>query len=204
MDYGQEMPMGNGNGMDMPMGNADPMNAGAPLNDVTPMDNSAEGGDPTMGDEGNQYDTNFDAGVEADEDADPKKYIQQLTGKLSQKLNSYNSENEDGELSKYVGKMIIKQVAKGLDNEDKKDLIKTLKTTESDDEEIPTDDSNVEDIPDDTDSDMEEMPPMNECRFSKKELKDLFENCNVVDNDEERKPQKLNKKLKTNPLYSKK
>jgi hypothetical protein len=32
----------------------------------------------------------FDAGIEADEDADPKKYIEQLTGKLGQSLRKYN------------------------------------------------------------------------------------------------------------------
>ena len=67
-------------------------------------------GDPGMeGGEGeNQYDTNFDAGVEADEDSDPKTYIQQLTGKLSQSLNSFNDEQgPDAGLNKYVASMIV-------------------------------------------------------------------------------------------------
>ena len=42
-----------------------------------------------MGDN-NEFDTNFDPGVEADEEQDPKKFIQQLTGKLSQSLRKYN------------------------------------------------------------------------------------------------------------------
>ena len=47
--------------------------------------------------------------LEADEETDPKKFIQQLTGKLSQSLNSYNNENgePDVELGKYVLGMLI-------------------------------------------------------------------------------------------------
>ncbi|MBP5455578.1 MAG: hypothetical protein J6Y37_03700, partial [Paludibacteraceae bacterium] len=46
----------------------------------------------------------FDPGVEANEDEDPKKFIQQLTGKLSQSLRSYNSQlpRPDADLCKYV------------------------------------------------------------------------------------------------------
>ena len=59
----------------------------------------------------NQFDTNFDAGVEADEETDPKRYIQQLAGKLSQSLRSYNSElpSPDTDLNKYVMGMINKR-----------------------------------------------------------------------------------------------
>ena len=67
------------------------------------------------------FNTNFDAGVEADEETDPKKFIQQLTGKLSQSLNSYNNENgePDVELGKYVLGMLIQQGTKGMDEKDK-------------------------------------------------------------------------------------
>lgn len=96
-----------------------------------------EGGVPPTEGNGNSgesdYDTNFDAGVEADEDSDPKRYIQQLTGKLSQTLGTYNSEEGgDEELSKYVGKMIVKQAAKALDEKGRKELIRAINTTASD------------------------------------------------------------------------
>lgn len=82
---------------------------------------------PPEGDGGeSEFDTGFDAGVEADEDEDPKKFIQQLTGKLSQSLNTYNNETDDEELSKYVGKMIVKAAAKGLDDSGRKELIKSI------------------------------------------------------------------------------
>lgn len=79
----------------------------------------------------------FDAGVEADEDTDPKKFIQQLTGKLSQSLNSYNNENgePDTELGKYVLGMLIKQGVKGMDEKDRKEIIKKINTSETDDSE---------------------------------------------------------------------
>lgn len=79
------------------------------------------------------YDTNFDAGVEADEDEDPKKFIQQLTGKLSTTLSSFNNENgADESLNKYVAKMIIKQAVKGMSDSFRKELIKAINTTDED------------------------------------------------------------------------
>ena len=60
------------------------------MNEPMPMDDPI----PPMGGEMNQQvggdvdaingDGGFDADVEADVDSDPKKYLQQLTGKLSQ------------------------------------------------------------------------------------------------------------------------
>ena len=85
----------------------DPNMGGMPMDDGMGMDGQM----PPMDNGGSEFDTNFDAGVEADEDEDPKKYIQQLTGKLSQELGKYNNElgEPDTELSKYVGGMIVKQ-----------------------------------------------------------------------------------------------
>lgn len=87
----------------------------------------------------NPFDSNFDAGVEADEESDPKRYIQQLAGKLSQSLRSYNSElpTPDADLNKYVAGMINKQAVDGLNNEDVKEILSKIK---GDDEEEPDDD----------------------------------------------------------------
>lgn len=108
---------------------------------MPPMDdaemNDEMGGE--MPDAGNEemptdFDSNFDAGVEADEETDPKRFIQQLTGKLSQSLNSYNNENgePDTELGKYVLGMLVKQGVKGMDEKDKKEIIKKINTNEDD------------------------------------------------------------------------
>lgn len=82
--------------------------------------------------EENEFNTNFDAGVEADEEEDPKKFIQQLTGKLSQSLRKYNEDNGevDNELNKYVVGMVAKQAADGLSKEDAKDIIKKIKSND--------------------------------------------------------------------------
>lgn len=117
--------------------------------DMPPMDfqnqdmgtNPMDGGfDQTQGMEndmmsdmgGNEFDTNFDAGVEANEEEDPKKYIQQLTGKLSQTLRKYNEDNgqPDVDLNKYVAGMITKQAVDGLSEEDTKDILDRIKADE--------------------------------------------------------------------------
>lgn len=111
----------------MPMDNQQPpmMNNGMGM----PMDNV----DNQPADEENPYNTNFDAGVEADEATDPKKYIQQLTGKLSQSLRAYNENlpQPDADLDKYVAGMIVKQAIEGLSPEDTNDILDKIKNGET-------------------------------------------------------------------------
>lgn len=89
-----------------------------------------DGGDmpEDNGDGSSQFDTNFDAGVEADEDEDPKKYIQQLTGKLSQSIRKYNKSQAvpDADLSKYVVGMIAKQATQGLSDDEVNKVLKKV------------------------------------------------------------------------------
>lgn len=118
------------------------------MND-TPMDdiqNSDEMGDGMMDDnmeqmpsmdmsddmEQNPFDSDFDAGVDADENTDPKKYIQQLTGKLSQTLRNYNENlpQPDVDLNKYVAGMINKQATNGLNDNDIKEIMDKLNSDE--------------------------------------------------------------------------
>lgn len=142
-----DIPMQNGEQPQPPVdGNIPPM----------PDDN----GEGDMG-EPNEFDSNFDAGVEADEESDPKKYIQQLTGKLSQKLNSYNKENNDPDLSKYVAGMIVSQAVKNLDDDDKNEVIDKIKNGDAEDDnmdspDIPDMDDNGGEQPENMDE-----PPMN-------------------------------------------
>ena len=84
-----------------------------------------------MGDN-NEFDTNFDPGVDADEEQDPKKFIQQLTGKLSQSLRKYNENNgqPDADLNKYVAGMITKQAMEGLSQDDADEIIDKIKADE--------------------------------------------------------------------------
>ena len=83
----------------------------------------------------------FDAGVEADEDEDPKKYIQQLAGKIGQSLRDYEKElgDPDFELEKFVINSVISATnTSEMDKEDQEDIIKKVETSGSDDE--PKDD----------------------------------------------------------------
>ena len=131
-----------------PMG--DPMMGGGPNaiggdmgGAMPPMNGpNAMGGDPNMMDgdmgDGSEFDTNFDAGVDADENTDPKKYIQQLTGKLSQSLRKYNKNlpQPEVDLCKYVAGMILKQTTEGLTDSDKKEIVDKMNGgdgTENDD-----------------------------------------------------------------------
>ena len=153
-----------------------PMDDNMPANDEMPDDMAAndEEGMPS------DFDTNFDAGVEADEETDPKRYIQQLTGKLSQSLSSYNNENgePDTELGKYVLGMLVKQGVKGMDEKDKKEIIKKIKTDDS--EEMDDDMMDISDgneMPDENPETMtDEMSPMQtESKIIKVTKKQIFE-----------------------------
>lgn len=90
---------------------------------------SGKGDITDNGDDGNKYDADFDAGVKADEDEDPKTYIQQLTGKLSQSLRKYNDSlpKPDSDLCKYVAGMINKQASKGLSEKDVTEILSKVK-----------------------------------------------------------------------------
>lgn len=164
----------------MPMGGEMP-----PMDASTEMEGVPEDeGNPMDAEMPTSFDSHFDAGVEADEETDPKKYIQQLTGKLSQSLNSYNNENgePDTELGKYVLGMLVKQGTKGMDDKDKKEIIKKINSS-SDDEDMPEDnETGIEepmddDIEGDDQSQMEEMPMESKTfNFTKKQI---FENFGI-------------------------
>lgn len=127
-----------------------------------------------------EFDSNFDAGVEADEETDPKKFIQQLTGKLSQSLNSYNNENgePDTELGKYVLGMLVKQGTKGMDEKDKKEIIKKINTDNSE-EELPDDSEEAPEEPMNDEMGGEEMQ-MESKKIIRCTKKQIFESFGVA------------------------
>ena len=92
------------------------------------------GGDGDNG--GNEFDSDFDPGIDSDEQSDPRRYIQQLTGKLSQKLRQYNEEdnNPDYDLNKYVLGMIGAQASKCLDDDGRKDVIAKINNPDTSDD----------------------------------------------------------------------
>ena len=119
-----------------------------------------------MGDN-NEFDTNFDPGVDADEEQDPKKFIQQLTGKLSQSLRKYNENNgqPDVDLNKYVAGMITKQAMEGLSQDDADEIIDKIKA----DEDFSIEDGENQEIEQGTDQAVQQMDnqmPMDNGNFN--------------------------------------
>lgn len=114
--------------MDIPPMGMDPAMGEPPMGDPSQMGMPQ---DMPMGDNMN-YGADFDAGVEADENTDPKKYIQQLTGKLSQSLRKYNQSlpQPDADLDKYVAGMIVKQAIEGLPQEDVSEILDKVNSDE--------------------------------------------------------------------------
>jgi hypothetical protein len=77
----------------------------------------------------------FDAGVEADEATDPKKYIEQLTGKLGQSLRKYTETQgqPDFELEKFaVNSLLSATHTSEMDEQDKSDIIKKVNSAGAD------------------------------------------------------------------------
>lgn len=95
-------------------------------------------GDDKGGDNEKPFDDEpFDAGVEADEDEDPEKYIQQIAGKLGTSLRKYNDERgePDFDLEKYAINSVISAThTSEMDEEDQKDIIRKVKTSGADDD----------------------------------------------------------------------
>lgn len=89
---------------------------------MTGGDPNMMNGDPNMMDDGGM------GNPDDPENMDPKKSIQQQTGKLSQDLNNYYNENgPDADLSKYVMGMISAQATKSMTDSDKKEVIQKIK-----------------------------------------------------------------------------
>jgi hypothetical protein len=101
-----------------------------PMDDdgVPPVDVNNEQPQPEGGNDDFPFDDEkFDAGVDVDEDADPKKYIEKLTGKLAQKLRDYNGTENDVDLNKFVINSLIPASIPEMGEEDAGDVIKKVK-----------------------------------------------------------------------------
>lgn len=124
----------------------------------------------------------FDAGIDVDEDADPKKYIEKLTGKLAQKLRDYNETEQDVDLNKFVINSLIPAAIPQMDETDAKDVIKKVNDNigksehesgqnqdlgngELSNNEMPVENSGLE-------SGQDEMPPIPESKTG--EIDDLI------------------------------
>lgn len=110
--------------------------ATAPIVDEPTSD--ANFGNEPVADDKPFDDEPFDAGVEASEDSDPKKYIEQLTGKLGQSLRKYTEEQgqPDFDLEKFaINSLLSATHTSEMDEEDKKDIIEKVNTAGNDNDE---------------------------------------------------------------------
>lgn len=89
--------------------------------------------DPEAGSTEKPFDEEpFDAGVEADEDESPEKYIQQLSGKLGQSLRKYTEEAgaPDFDLEKFAINSVLSATNSGeMDQQDQSDIIAKVKSS---------------------------------------------------------------------------
>lgn len=140
-----------------------------------PMDDMPNGGD------------GFDADVNADENSDPKTYVQQLTGKLSQELRNYNNDqgNQDTELNKYVAGMIIPQATKHMTDDDKSEVIKKIKKGVTDDGESNS---------------SEESMPMESRQIHDSLMNEIMNS--IIDDKKKQRLEKQTTKKKSNPFVS--
>jgi len=110
------------------------------------------GGDSGDEDTGEDEDLDLDS-----DDEDPIKSIQKTTGKLGQKLR--DTEDISSDLQKWVAKSVLSALnLDELDSSDKKDIIKTIKKSESNDEEGSEEDFDFSGMEEEYDSYMEEDP----------------------------------------------
>lgn len=183
MEMGASMPpqMGMGDEMPSQMGMDDEMQSQMEMGDEMPSRQGGNASDEPTQQGQFDFGERFDPGVEADEDEDPKHFIQQLTGKLSQSLNSYEDKDDEG-LYKYVGKMINRQVGKNLDDKGRKEMIRAINSSGSDSE-----DDEDYDMEDDKDMNMDdeykdEQTPMSENRNRsyKRTLKPIYEEFGLM------------------------
>ncbi len=127
--------------------------APAPVDDAPPADAGFGGDDAQPSSDDKPFDAEpFDAGVEADEQSDPKKFIEQLTGKLGQSLRKYNEEQgqPDFELEKFaINSLLAASHTSEMDAQDQDDIIKKVKTAGNNDD---NQDDNQDDNGDNNDS----------------------------------------------------
>ena len=95
-----------------------------------------EGGNETPSSEKPFDDTPFDAGVEANEEDSPEKYIQQISGKLGQSLRKYTEElgQPDFDLEKFAINSVLSATNSGqMDQQDQSDIIAKVKSSSTTD-----------------------------------------------------------------------
>lgn len=118
----------------------------------------------------------FNAGVEADEETDPKKFIEQLSGKLGQSLRKYSDQQgqPDFELEKFAVNSVLSAThTSEMDPKDQKDIINKVEGAGKGDEHI--DNAEPTDMPTEPTEEpsQEDLPAENEMVLHEVELDDI-------------------------------
>ena len=82
----------------------------------------------------------FDAGIDVDEESDPKKFIEKLSGKIGQSLRDYTKAQgqPDFELEKFaINSLVSATHTAEMDEKDRNDIIKKINTAGENDAENP-------------------------------------------------------------------
>lgn len=161
--------------------------------DMPPMDGSSmppvdmgteqpEVGQPQGGEVNAFGKEKFDAGIDVDEDVDPKKFIEQLVGKLAQSLRSYNETNQDPDLNKFAVNSVIPAAVPNMSSEDAKDVIKKVQDNigqSGQNQDLGNGEPSNNEIPDENlgqesgqESGQDDMPPIPESKTG--EIDDLI------------------------------
>lgn len=124
----------------------------------------------------------FNAGVEADENSDPKKYIEQLTGKLGQSLRKYEETQgqPDFELEKFAINSLLAATHTGeMDEKDQKDIINKVSNSGKGDEPQSSGDNETPTAPETAPETGEQADELNEMSLNDHNTKKLI---SVYDN----------------------
>lgn len=141
---------------------------------------------------------NDEFNADGNEQNDPKKEIQQLTGKLSQLIRQYNKDeiNPDTELSQYVLGMIISAAKNTLTQDQKEKLSKKL--VNPDDTNDENDDLSNEDGFNDGQSQNEVFPQNESIKSSLNIINEIIGNLRDSQKEKIRKEKRLSKQYQNN------
>ena len=118
----------------------------------------------------------FDAGVEANEETDPKKFIEQLSGKLGQSLRKYSDQQgqPDFKLEKFAVNSVLSAThTSEMTPEDQKDIINKVENSGKGDEHINNSEPTNEPTEPTEDPSQEDLPTENEMMLHEVELDDI-------------------------------
>lgn len=181
----------------------------APIQDApadAPDDSSLDfgGGDAEASSDKPFNDEPFDAGIETDEASDPKKFIEQLTGKLGQSLRKYNEEQgqPDFELEKFaINSLLSATHTSEMDQNDQDDIINKVKSAGNDGDKEGSNDDNSNDDNTDNGDDSSDNNSSNDSDNPSMDSGDSADSEDFGDVNEEKEASIFLEKPKKNNMF---